>query len=371
MTPDLRPITDRMPPSRSRQVRAFLCIRNEAARLPYILSHYRRAGVAWFLVIDNGSDDGSIDLLRAQPDCTVFSAAGSFAAANYGMDWINSLLEQYGIGHWRLFIDADEILAYPHSEDIMLPEFCDCLYARDYEGLYAFMLDMYSPGPVATACYETGQSFLDACPLFDPKYRFRNRLSLGRLRFPPFEVVGGPRLRRLYPEFLDKGVLRYAVPRGLAKLRNSLGGRLLRAARWLPGTASPPLLSKLPLTFGRPGCTYVNNHKTVPLRLAPVTGVLLHFKFFSDFHLRVTTALAEGQHFDGGSEYARYAAALEADPGFGLAFPDSVRYRDSDDLVARGLLRSYPEYETFWEESKRPEHDARTARRRAELLATP
>jgi hypothetical protein len=350
MTPELRPITDRLPPSHGRQVRAFLCVRNNLERLPYLLSHYRRAGVAWFFIIDNHSQDGTAEFLRTQPDCSAFSAAGAFGAANHGMDWVNALLEEHGIGHWRLYVDADEILVYPHAEDLPLPVFCDYLQAREYEGAYAFMLDMYSADPVAKAHYESGQDFLDVCPLFDPDYEFRNRLRLpgAGARFPTFEVVGGPRLRRFYPEFRNQGMLRYALPRGLMKLCHSRVGRALRAARWLRGTASPPLLSKIPLTFGSPGRVYVISHRTVPLRLAPITGVLLHFKFFADFHRRVTTVLVEGQHFNGGSEYARYAAALQAEPEFSLAFPGSLRYRDSDDLVARGLIKTDPDYEAFW-----------------------
>jgi hypothetical protein len=369
----LRPITDRLPPARGLQVRAFLCIRNEVERLPFILSYYRAAGVAWFFFIDNDSSDGSTDLLRAQPDCTVFSATGSFAAANHGVDWLNALLQEHGIGHWCLFVDADEILVYPHSEDLKLPEFCAYLRSRDYEGVYAFLLDMYSAGPVANAHYEPGQSFLDVSPLFDPEYEFRNRVRLPMAgpSFPPFEVVGGPRLRRFYPEFIGKTALHYAMRRGLTKFRNCRAGRALRAARWLRDTASPPLLSKLPLSFGSPGRIYVNNHRTVPLNLAPVTGVLLHFKFFADFHVRVTTALAEGQHFDGSTEYARYTAALEADPHFTLACPSSVGYLDSEDLAARGLLRSHPGYEAVWSNRHQASRDVEATRRRLNAVAIP
>jgi len=367
---NLRPVTDRHPPAKGRQVRAFLCIRNEAQRLPFILSYYRQAGVAWFFVIDNCSTDGSTEFLRAQPDCTVFTTADSYAAANYGMDWVNALLEEHGIGHWRLFVDADEILVYPHVEDLDLPEFCDYLSGRDCDGIYAFMLDMYAAASVANTHYNPGEDFLDASPLFDTNYEFRNRLRRpgGSAPFPPLEVVGGPRLRRLYPEFLGKGRLQYAIPRGLTKLRNSRLGRALHVERWLKDTSSPPLLSKVPLTFGRTGFVYVSSHKTVPLRLSPVTGTLLHFKFFDDFHARVAAALAEGQHFDGGSEYARYAQALETDPTFSLKYEGSVPYVGSDDLVARGLLRNDPSYDVFWAERKERRH-ASAIPDRAEALA--
>ena len=349
MTGKLRAINAAAPPTGPGQLRAFLCVRNELVRLPYLLSHYRRAGVNWFFVVDNGSTDGTAEFLSRQPDCSLFGADDGFADANHGMDWINALMEAHGAGHWRLFIDADEILVYPNSEHVSIPVFCDYLKACGYEGIYAFMLDMYSAGPIAEAVYQAGQDFPGVCPLFDRDYVFRERPSLpGRpAPFPPCEVTGGPRLRRLYPEFADAGTAKYLMVRGQAKLRNSKVGRLLRAERWMAGRGAPPLLSKMPLSFGVPGRIYVTNHRTVPLRLAPVTGALLHFKFFADFHDRVATALAEGQHFDGGSEYARYAEALRDDPALSLAHAGSVRYRGTRELVQFGMLKTAPDYEAF------------------------
>jgi hypothetical protein len=120
-------------------------------------------------------------------------------------------------------------------------------------------------------------------------------------------------------------------------------------------------LSKIPLTFGSPGLVYASNHRTVPLRLAPVTGALLHFKFFSDFHERVMTELTESRHFDGSSEYARYAEALGSEPELSFAFPGSVRFTGSADLTARGLMRSSPDYDAFRAKHLRskPEADMR------------
>jgi hypothetical protein len=133
----------------------------------------------------------------------------------------------------------------------------------------------------------------------------------------------------------------------LTKLRRSKIGQALGRPRWIPKSASPPLLSKMPLIFGRHGRRYVNNHATVPLRLAPLTGALLHFKFFSDFHNRVLAAVESREHFDESSEYGRYAAALAASPELSFAGPSSVRYKSTRNLVDLHLLRTDPHYEAF------------------------
>ncbi len=75
---------------------AFMVVRNEARRLPYCLEYHRVLGVERFFIVDNGSDDGTREFLLDQPDCHVFHAGGSFAAANYGMDWINVLVDSTG-----------------------------------------------------------------------------------------------------------------------------------------------------------------------------------------------------------------------------------------------------------------------------------
>ncbi|HLQ20323.1 MAG TPA: glycosyltransferase family 2 protein, partial [Tabrizicola sp.] len=41
----------------------FVCVRNEAARLPHFLRHHRALGVRHFLIVDNASSDGSATLL--------------------------------------------------------------------------------------------------------------------------------------------------------------------------------------------------------------------------------------------------------------------------------------------------------------------
>lgn len=352
MMTGLSSLTDRLPPGPGRQCRAFLCVRDEADRLPHLLSYYRSLGVQWFFVIDDRSTDSTAEYLCAQPDCSVFTTRADFGGANFGMDWINGLLETYGTGHWCLFVDADELLVYPHVETVPLPSLCSYLDRQGYEGMFAFMLDMYSPVPVSDAVYVRGQRFNDVCSLFDVGYQFRPRLRrpFGPAPFPPFEVVGGPRLRQFYPEFARSGAYGYALPRGLKKLRDSRIGCALAMRRWLGGTTSPPLLSKMPLILGAPGRRWVNNHKTTELRLATMTGVLLHYKFFSDFHGRVIKALEQGQHFDGGSEYGRYAAALKRDPKLCLAHPGSRRYRSSADLTVPGLLHTSSDYEAFCSE---------------------
>jgi hypothetical protein len=50
-------------------------VRNEALRLPATLRHHCAIGVQRFFVLDNGSTDGTLDLLANEPDVDVFATA--------------------------------------------------------------------------------------------------------------------------------------------------------------------------------------------------------------------------------------------------------------------------------------------------------
>jgi hypothetical protein len=314
---------DHRPVPEGAEVRAFLVVRDHAAMLPWLLEHHRTLGVNRFFVVDNGSHDGSVDWLLAQPDCHVFSAAGSFAGARYGLDWKGELLDRFGEGRWCLSLDADELFVFPGCEGETLGALTARLDREGAGGVFAFMLDMYSRGSVAEAVYTPGRPFFEVCPYFDRDYAFRRPLVPLR-GFPGVEVMGGPRLRLFFPEYHRVGRLRWLT----ARVRRRLG----RAV------ALPPLLGKIPLVRWRGGMRYVSSHRTTPVRLSATTGVLLHFKFFADFHERVVREVARKEHYDGASEYQRYRRCLDADPALSFHYPGSVRYDGPQRLAALGLM---------------------------------
>jgi hypothetical protein len=94
------------------EILCCLVARNERPRLPYFLEYYRKLGVDRFFVIDNGSNDGSVEWLLDQADVHVWYSELSFKRANFGSSWFELLLRRYGVGHWCLTMDADEFLIY-------------------------------------------------------------------------------------------------------------------------------------------------------------------------------------------------------------------------------------------------------------------
>ena len=326
---------------------AFMVVRNEAQRLPYCLEYHRLLGIDRFFIVDNGSDDGTREFLLEQPDCHVFHASGSFAEANYGMSWINALVALHGAGSWCLFVDADELFTYPHSEKVTLPAFCRFLDRQNSEGVFSLLLDMYSACPIAEAIYQPGTPFLSTASHFDGDYEFRRKFNLMRNADPLFdtEVIGGPRLRMFYPDFAAAAPWKRDVWRAMRKLRRHRLGQSLGLGRLGQRHGLAPDLTKIPLIKARPGLSWTSNHRCTPLRLSEMTGALLHFKFFADFHHRARTEAARGQHWDGGAEYVRYAALIDNEPKASLFYEGSELFSSTQQLVELGLVKSCPEFD--------------------------
>ncbi len=92
----LSPVTQRMQGLRRQPILLFSTMRNERVRLPYFLDYYRKLGVDHFLVVDNGSTDGTRDYLADQPDVSLWETGAGYKQSRFGMDWIMHLLRRYG-----------------------------------------------------------------------------------------------------------------------------------------------------------------------------------------------------------------------------------------------------------------------------------
>jgi hypothetical protein len=99
-------------------------------------------------------------------------------------------------------------------------------------------------------------------------------------------------------------------------------------------------LTKAPLVKWDDSSKYLAaNHFVSPKRLPPETGVLLHFKFLGDFHARALQEAVRGEYFDGAAEYKGYAEGVTRNPRLTLMYEGSVRFQDTAQLVALGLMQ--------------------------------
>lgn len=329
-------------PAAPDEIRVFMIVSNEVLRLPHILEYYRNMGANRFFIIDNGSTDGSIEFLKAQDDCHIFSTLASYAEARYGILWRAVLLDEYGTGHWCLNVDADELLIYPQCETVNLRQLCAYLDAEGSEGLYTFLMDMYPSGDIANAACVPGKPFFEIAPFFDADYTFVDRIRLrGCNPFPPQEVMGGPRERCFYP---DQG--RTSAARRMAIHVYERGAVMLKRAGLIKNFKSlkAPALFKIPLVKWKKGLEYkASTHVINPIALSPLTGILAHFKFFSDFHERALNAVKTGAHTNNSAEYKQYLKHI--DKVRNLMYEGSRKYSSSHDALDCGLMKTTQDFD--------------------------
>ena len=299
---------DRTAAIRPRDILCFSCIRNESVRLPWFLDHHRRLGVGHFLIVDNGSDDGSTDWLAAQPDVSLWTTGASYKASRFGVDWLTWLQMRHGHGHWCLTADADELLIYPYWDSRDLHALTRWLDGQGRPMFGAMMLDLYPQGPVADHPYHPGDDPLRVLQWFDPSgYGIRIQQPMGNLW-----IQGGPRGRMFFT----------AEPR--------------RAHT----------LNKVPLVKWHWRYAYVNStHSLLPPRLNAIydtdggeapSGLLLHTKFLHTIVDRAAQEKRRGEHFSNSAQYDRYYDALTENPDFWT--PQSRRLTTWRALESLGLM---------------------------------
>jgi hypothetical protein len=278
----------RSPGRPARGVCLFSTMRNERDLLPLFLDHYRKLGIARFVIVDNDSSDGSHEWLLDQPDVELYHTTASYAAANGGTLWVDGLIQEQADGAWVLYADADELLVYDRHDNYPLPVLIDRLQALGESKLLAPLVDVYpKPGT-------PGDLLFDALP------EQTHKTGGGA------HITGGPRLR-------------------------------MAAAI---GRSQFPCLTKYPLVRYGPRTAFANVHFPEPGRENghQIRGRLLHLKLSSRFRGKVEEALREGQHWDAGTEYQTYAKWLDTRDTDDLVIDDSRLYSGPADLIDAGLL---------------------------------
>lgn len=260
------------------------------------LAHYRALGVGRFVVVDNGSTDGTREAFAAEADVVLYDQAGSFRGSAHGVAWINPLLQDHAAGRWALFVDIDEHLVFPglgagrKIGDLL--RYADGIGA----GCFAsFMLDLFAT-PASAREGIAGHRY------FDSSYVAFDGI------LPPYRVVQGG-------------------------IRGRLTGRQF-------------LITKSPLVRVAPDLMFLeNNHVHTHLPPAPVTTALLHYKFLGDSRGRFEEAVERGEHFLGGRLYRDMLASMK---GHGIRRGLwARRYRGDGQLLRMGLLRTTKEWHNF------------------------
>lgn len=274
------------------EVRAFSVVRNEARYLPGWLEAHFRLGVDRWFVVDNGSTDGTLELLLRTPSVHVYSTSESYGAADCGHAWIRRLFSRHGNTGWNLVLDADERLVLP--EEGLSLHACILELERDgADALETVLVDVYGAGPIAE-------------------------------RPPP-----GVELDDDW--FFDHPA---AWPRPLVRKSNWRGGVRNR----LFGLES--CVTKIPLFRGGRGFYPTAGTHTAPgATLGPHRGALLHFKLVDHFAERAEVEARRGEHWKGACEYVCYEKRIAEAPRLSAFQPKVSVPWSAKTFRATGLRR--------------------------------
>ncbi len=293
---------------RNTDILVFSTLRNERLRLPWFLTYYRNLGVTHFLIVDNGSDDGSADYLAAQPDVSLWRATDSYKRARFGMDWVNWLLARHGHGRWCLTVDPDEFFVYPFCDTRPLRALTDWLDASSIRSFSAMLLDMYPKGPLDAAVYAEGQDPFEIAAWFDSGNYTISRNPL----YHNLWIQGGPRARTFFADRPERA----------------------------------PALNKIPLVKWHRSYAYASStHMLLPRGLnatydewggEKASGVLMHAKFLNTFPAKAAEELSRRQHYANSHEYRAYDAGMR--DGTDLWCKWSERYINWRQLEILGLM---------------------------------
>ncbi|WP_299846304.1 glycosyltransferase family 2 protein [uncultured Roseovarius sp.] len=304
----LTPVIDRTTQIHAQDILAAVTVRNEFLRLPYFLDHHRKLGIRHFLIVDNGSDDGTHDYLAAQPDVSLWSTTHSYRLSRFGVDWLTWLQLRYAHGHWCLTLDADEIFIYPHHDTRPLTALVEWLEQNDRRSFGALMLDMYPKGPLSRQQYSSGDDPFQMLCWFDGgNYMITRKKDLQNLW-----IQGGVRARCFFAD----------QPR------------------------QSPTMGKMPLVKWNRRFAYVSStHSLLPRELNHVyddqggeltSGVLLHSKFLPTVLERSAEEKRRREHFANSSLYDDYYDSLTSDPD--LWCERSTKLISWRQLEAMGLM---------------------------------
>lgn len=287
------------------EIACIIVARNEFSRLKWLHRYYQQLGVDRFFLIDNLSDDETIDYFVRQPDVTILQTSENYRDSRYGVKWHNEVADAYLEGRWVLTVDADEALVFAGCEvPGALRDLCARLDAEGSEGFFAPLIDMYSAERLDHTPYVPGESLIERFPMFDGSgYHFDPTPGT-----PGTTVSGGVRIRLFWNDRHDHEVPHLAM-------------------------------QKVPLVRWRKGfCYLASTHDMTPLKVSEETGAILHYKFMPDFHKRAMEEVRRNQHYEGAREYRIYAEFLKDPANRSFVYDGSVRYEGPQSLADRGLI---------------------------------
>lgn len=278
-------------------------VKDDLERIKLFFLHYRKLGVKQFVVIDNGSTDGTLEWISQQQNTRCYSVSSKFQTESK-VAWIEKVLALTGYNRWYVVVDADELLDYVGSEQHNLISLIRHAQSNDYKHLNGYLLDMYSDKPL----------FAEECKCSDMVSRFR------------YFDGSGYYLQNYHSRIIDTDICALrGGPRSRVFLRKDIS------------------LNKQSIFYYNQDTLYSNPHYLWPYSNCydvPYSYVLRHYKFLKQDLYEYKKRVEKKNFWNGSTEYRSYIDAYQEYPSICMKYNESREYTDSLSLAALPFLET-------------------------------
>src|SRR5215212_4568263 len=289
---------------------------------PYVKSfveHHTSMGIKHLFFLDNGSTDGTVEVLKKYDNVSVLRTGLPFK--RYEVSMGQYLVERFGQeGRWCLYADMDELFDYPYSDVVSLSSFLRYLNERSYTAVVAQMLDMFPEEPLS------GRASNPDEPLKE-RHRFYDISNVKRMSIKEHALTDPLTCNNTY----ESNDIEFFYGGAFETLFDCI----------------PLWLTRFALTFsdGKVKQFAGSGHRVDDARVADLTSVYLHYKFLDGyFHEQVASAVREENYPYDSRQYKRYLQVLENSPSLQLKQESARELRSVNDLVENQFLVVSEEY---------------------------
>jgi hypothetical protein len=312
-------------PGGRNDVTVIALVKDGAYYIDMFLQHHRAIGARQFVFCDNGSTDGTLDRLKAEPDTTIIQSL--LPMAEIESDFRRYAAEQFCRDRWCLYADMDERFTFEGVGEIGLNGLTNYLDQNNYTALMCQMLEMFSDQPVrATAdlAYDRAVAAFQFCDLTHIEKRpYHDREHVDFWYYLRDNTVPSDQFQICF-----------------GGIRNKVFGERC-------------CLTKHPLVFVGSGVEPgVHPHCAAHVACADVTGLIQHYKFANNPLDRDAASVRDATIPHG--EDALRVNVLQNHPDVTLMTDTAQRFTGTDMLYRADFLIRSPRYSTYLADQIKP-----------------
>jgi len=272
----------------------LVVFKNATNFIKHFIDHYKKIGIKYFVFINNDSDDNSINIIYDNSQdvlVDVWCTKDRFDAIK-AMGWKQRLMVYYGLDHWYLNLDIDELLVFNGIEQYGIEQLIHYATENNLSTVGSVMLDMYPNMQITQVNSIPNEKILEYYCYYD-KDTYQ---KVGNQKYEN-RIFGGPRMRSF---------------------------------------DIAPSLQKYPLIYPTRDSMGINPHFWYPYRInmqSRLVSALLHYKFLPHDFSRYVEYTKTGVHYNNSSEYKKYIETIQKNPKLNFYNKNySVKYQTSADL---------------------------------------